>query len=287
MKLVFSRKGSDSKNGRVPSPILPDGTLCSLPIPDKASTIKYRDIACGNHNLGKIVEDLTNGGIGGNDLAHLDPDLNCAAMPRKKGWKGIFGPHDAAHTHLQNNGFATGDILLFFGWFRETEQRNGKFRFVRSAPHLHVLFGWLQVGTIKQAADFSAEDKKWADYHPHFQPKRFHSATIHLGTDHLNTPRFRSRLPGYGVFASYTPALRLTAPESTRSNWRLPRWFYPYRRTPLSRHRDLKRWRKCQDWVHLATVPIGQEFVLDCDQYPESREWLKQLFNSLRKRDHD
>ena len=33
MKVILSRKGMDSESGRVASPILPDGTLLSLPIP--------------------------------------------------------------------------------------------------------------------------------------------------------------------------------------------------------------------------------------------------------------
>ena len=33
MKVILSRKGFDSSNGGCPSPILPDGTLLSLPIP--------------------------------------------------------------------------------------------------------------------------------------------------------------------------------------------------------------------------------------------------------------
>ncbi len=41
MKLILSRKGSDSKYGRMPSPILPDGTLLSLPIPSADSDIGY------------------------------------------------------------------------------------------------------------------------------------------------------------------------------------------------------------------------------------------------------
>jgi hypothetical protein len=33
MKVILSRKGFDSASGGMPSPILPDGTLISLPIP--------------------------------------------------------------------------------------------------------------------------------------------------------------------------------------------------------------------------------------------------------------
>ena len=35
MKVILSRKGFDSQYGGMPSPILPDGTLLSLPIPSK------------------------------------------------------------------------------------------------------------------------------------------------------------------------------------------------------------------------------------------------------------
>ncbi len=35
MKVILSRKGMDSTSGGIASPILPDGTLLSLPIPDK------------------------------------------------------------------------------------------------------------------------------------------------------------------------------------------------------------------------------------------------------------
>ena len=33
MKVILSRKGFDSSNGGCPSPIMPDGTLLSMPIP--------------------------------------------------------------------------------------------------------------------------------------------------------------------------------------------------------------------------------------------------------------
>jgi len=47
MKVILSRKGFDSSNGGCPSPIMPDGTLLSMPIPsdDKDS---YDDLSyCG------------------------------------------------------------------------------------------------------------------------------------------------------------------------------------------------------------------------------------------------
>ena len=44
MKAILSRKGMDSGTGKMPNPILPDGTLLSLPIPDSASLTGYGDL---------------------------------------------------------------------------------------------------------------------------------------------------------------------------------------------------------------------------------------------------
>ena len=44
MKVILSRKGFDSSNGGCPSPILPDGTLLSLPIPTDDRD-KYEDLS--------------------------------------------------------------------------------------------------------------------------------------------------------------------------------------------------------------------------------------------------
>lgn len=41
MKVVLSRKGMDSRAGGIPSPILPDGMLLSLPIPNEKSGVPY------------------------------------------------------------------------------------------------------------------------------------------------------------------------------------------------------------------------------------------------------
>jgi hypothetical protein len=49
----------------------------------------------------------------------------------------------------------------------------------------------------------------------------------------------------------------------------------------LSRHADIRRWRRTSEWVYLDTVPIGQEFVLDCKEYPEAFEWLAEVFAGL------
>jgi hypothetical protein len=44
MRIILSRKGFDSEFGKVSSPILPDNTLLSLPIPQVNDTLKFDEI---------------------------------------------------------------------------------------------------------------------------------------------------------------------------------------------------------------------------------------------------
>ena len=47
MKIILSRKGFDSSNGGCPSPIMPDGTLLSMPIPTD-DDVFFSDVAWNN-----------------------------------------------------------------------------------------------------------------------------------------------------------------------------------------------------------------------------------------------
>ncbi|HEX8229586.1 MAG TPA: hypothetical protein VF826_09760, partial [Chloroflexia bacterium] len=148
MKIILSRKGFDSATGKVASPILPNGELCSLPIPtdeEHQQSIRYADIKVGDVSLGMLVSDLTRCRISPEHTAHLDPDLRYSSYHRAPGWKPIFGQDAAAESHLQRQGVAEGDIFLFFGWFRQTELVNGRYRYVANASDCHHIFGWLQI----------------------------------------------------------------------------------------------------------------------------------------------
>ena len=134
MKIVFSRKGFDSQNGGVPSPIFPDGTALSLPIPYPRSPTRFRDVRWRSTSLGPIVECLSNGRVKGKHWCHLDPDLNADALARSPGWRPAFGQVEIAQRHLENQGVGPGDLFLFFGWFRAVEPGNGgTWRYVRNA----------------------------------------------------------------------------------------------------------------------------------------------------------
>ncbi|MEO0853818.1 MAG: hypothetical protein AAFY15_10000, partial [Cyanobacteria bacterium J06648_11] len=73
--VIFSRKGFDSGYGGVPSPILPDGRLVSLPIPYRDRRHTYQSVSFDTRPLAAIVTPLTKGRIAATASCHLDPDL--------------------------------------------------------------------------------------------------------------------------------------------------------------------------------------------------------------------
>ena len=82
-KLILSRKGFDSGSGGCPSPIFPDGTMFSLPIPSGDGEA-FEDLQHGDIDIGSVVNGITGGHMGGKNLIHLDPDLNFDAYRYRK-----------------------------------------------------------------------------------------------------------------------------------------------------------------------------------------------------------
>jgi Nucleotide modification associated domain 3 len=283
MKIILSRKGFDSSTGKIASPILPSGKLCSLPIPETlvcTHPLRYQDILYDGHSVGTLVHDLTRGRISPGTPAHLDPDLNSASIPRLPGWKAIFGQAGAAESHLRHQDIGAGDVFLFYGWFRRVEQCAGINSYVPGAPDLHVIFGWLQIEERIPAAQWSSLPA-WAGNHAHC--RRAHPLaleSLYISSDRLTLPGVTLNLPGAGIFPHYHPSLCLTSqiPCVSRRNWRLPRWMSPTGgRTALTYHPDPQSWETKEDHVLLKSAGRGQEFVLDCDDYPDAVEWLADL----------
>jgi len=277
MKIILSRKGFDSSVGKVASPIFPSGELCSLPIPVHGSR-RYEEIKIGGQSLGAIVNDLTQGKVKSGCLAHLDPDLNINSVPRQANWKPIFGQAGAAERHLQKQGVKEGDVFVFYGWFRLVEHVAGRHRYVRNAPDMHVIFGWLQIERRIPVENLS-EIPLWASDHPHCKRENYHPFdSLYISTDHLKLPGIVIDKPGAGVFQKFDPALCLTSLGMSRSVWRLPSWFYPGEgKSGLSYHTKSTRFRLAEDHVLLKSVGRGQEFVFDCEEYPEAVHWLSRL----------
>jgi len=285
MKLILSRKGFDSAHGGCPSPILDGQLLCPLPIPDAGAPTPYGKISSFNGSaVAQIVEDLTGGRVRRGDGAHLDPDLRRDAIARAAGWRPIFGQAAAARSHLKNHGVGCGDLFLFFGCFRQAERVKGVFRFVRSAPKLHVIFGWLQVGKVIRATDRVADEIPWASGHPHLAaPDRYKNNTLYFASDRLSSIRIDAS--GGGTFDRLEPELILsqTDPYINCSTWRLRRWFDPGERVPLSYHAKASRWTDCATSMRLQSAYPGQEFVLDVGQYPEAHAWLRSIFRAANR----
>jgi hypothetical protein len=280
MKIIFSRKGFDSSSGGKPSPILPDGRMVSLPIPDRQSSISYGDIHWQEYNLGSLVSNLTGGRIPISHFAHLDPDLNRESLSRHSEWRPIFGQTGAAQGHLRNNGVQAEDIFLFFGLFRNVINNAGKLSWdTRSQPR-HVLWGWLQIDEVLKVDGCDLSCYGWAKYHPHFHRSSDANNTLYVARRYLTLPGVASgSLAGAGVFLRFSEQLVLTASAATKpSQWGLPQWFYPRdNKYPLTYHSDMARWQRTENGARLNAVARGQEFILDTRDFPEAIEWLKGL----------
>ena len=289
-KLILSRKGFDSGSGGCPSPIFPDDTMFSLPIPSYDQQA-FEDLQHGDVDIASVVTGITNGRMSGRNLIHLDPDLNFDAYRYRKDrtawqqWRGMLGQAGIAQSHLNNQCVATGDVFLFFGLYRRVEETTQGWRFVRGAPELHVLWGWLQIDEKYRVADIGPNDLPWARHHPHiFSGYREDRNTVYTASTKLDPcGDDQSDIAGWGVFPKFDQRLVLTDPNGAGvSNWRLPRWFYPdSNKTPLTYHPDQKRWRRDGNHAYLRSVGRGQEFVLDLAHYPEAIEWLSDLMGSL------
>ena len=296
MKLIISRKGFDSTwdkfwfgSGGEASPIFPDGTMYSLPIPDReVGIIEFRDVSAKGKNVGQLVTDLRRGKIPAENLAHLDPDLNPLAYPREKGWIPLFGQAGRAQQHLANQRVDKGDLFLFFGLFKNVvEDSDGHWRYAPGARWQHVLWGWLQIGE-KHAVDAIRHDKayEWARYHPHFQfpPGALQDNTVYIASHTLD---LLSETSGAGLFPTYNARLALTNLDQPKTDWqvtrwKLPSWFYPGDgKRRLTYHPSREGWLLHGDYAYVQRKGQGQEYVLDTNEYQEALEWVSSLIREF------
>jgi len=271
MKTSVSRKGVDSgtRSGRMASPILPCGCLCSIPIPYEKSEVRYSDVKFGARNLWEISKDLAPNRAGG--LTHLDPDLRYNALAsRPKGWRPAFGQSGVAASVLIKHGVDKGSLFIFFGWFRRTIVSGGKLRFDPSDSHgRHIVFGWLEVGEVVDKRQLRS-DLSFLEDHPHV--RYFEEETppnrIYVSSE--------GGLKA-GVFASEAESIVLTAEGGPRSRWLLDEAF-----ESLSVERDLTyhgkeaRWDKQGNKIALQSVGRGQEFVFDGDRHTGAKNYFVQ-----------
>ena len=261
----------------MPSPILPDGRMISLPIPDKQSPIRYADISINGENIAPLVSNFTRGRVKPHYGTHLDPDLSTGNLPRIAGWRPIFGQTGAAQGHLCKNGVQKGDLFLFFGLFRRATLTSGKYSLLKGSPLIHAVWGWLQIGEILPVDSSKKLLPAWAGYHPHCYRGPEHNNVLYVSSNRLSLGQVvLEDCSGAGIFPNFSVKRQLTAPSAPNpSLWGLPEWFFPQNGlTPLTYHADPGRWRRVEHGTELRTAARGQEFILDCDEYPEAFQWL-------------
>jgi len=282
LKIILSRKGFDSSAGGYPSPILPDGSLLSLSIPDEKDKIKYSELTYKNTNFFDLMRQLNINKINlenrkldlnKNTTCHLDPDIRTNSLKHSEKWKGIFGQMGSAQTHLDNQNVKEGDLFLFFGWFRKTIHCKDKLIFDCTDKHgKHIIFGYLEIDqklTVNNRKDL----KQWMLYHSHANRSKIgqNGNTIYISKEKMS---FSSQNKGYGIF-NYNDSLVLTKSGETRSKWNLPSFFKSKR---ISYHTN-KNWRD----NYFQSAGRGQEFVIE--ESIDVEKWAQQLILSNLKND--
>ena len=279
MKVILSRKGFDSAYGGYPSPILPDGRLISLPIPSN-DLVKYSDLKFESDKsyfdlMGELKSKIKYGKnwheLTEDTKCHLDPDIYANVLQRNCGWKACFGQINQSQSHLLNQGVKECDLFLFFGWFKQTILKNGKLCFDKSAPDLHIIFGYLQIDKIIRVNN-ETEIPDWMKCHPHVMDedrKKTSTNTIYVARDKLT---WDNTLSGAGYFR-FSKEFVLTKEGLTRSKWFLPKFF---KEVNISRHSE-NSWKP---EGYFKSVDIGQEFIIEDN--PDIENWATSLITNMK-----
>lgn len=217
MKIILSRKGFDSANGGIVSPIFENGTVLTFPIPSNDKDT-YNDLQYQGVSYSSLLSDLKyKGGI----HCHIDPDLDQDRRVKKiEEWVPAFGQTAASSAYLKNIGVQKGDVFLFFGNFHFVEKVGERYCYKKKTGDfykdndLQVIWGYLQVAEIVD----KAEEQKKIWWHPH-------SSDIFIGqkenvifkaTKNLS---FDEDLPGAGLLP-FNKARVLTAENCKKATWK-------------------------------------------------------------------
>lgn len=269
MNIILSRKGFDSSNGGCPSPIMPDGTLLSIPIPSDASNdVLYSDISWEHKSYLELLHQLNPQKT--YSKCHLDPDIINNRIKMPDGWTPAFGQMGAAQGLLANAGINVGDVFLFFGWFRRTEKTEHGYRYVARDPNnfycgndLQIVYGYMQVGEI------ITDQEKIRKYywHPHSSAEHLEGInnTLYLPAKKLS---LNPAMKGYGTL-DYRYDRVLTMENKGRATWNEYRFLMP-------EHVYGNKKNSAKDGG-LYYAGIWQELVVY--ESDELIEWVRQLLS--------
>lgn len=261
MKVILSRKGFDSSNGGIPSPIFPDGTMLSMPIPSTYGR-PYSEMYYKKKSYEIILSDL--GYKGKIHSGHLDPDIRPGVYSvYSELWKPLFGQVLQAQGVLRNRGVTIGDLFLFFGTFRDVDNN---LHFITNKQPKHVLFGYFQVGEI---ITDPSEITKFT-WHPHAQMTGLTNNTIYVSSKNLS---FNMKLPGTGVF-DYQEELVLTKEGKKWYIWDESR--FPFLKQEYLCN-SLRRFDESDGGIVIADK-TGQEYVYR--ETAEITDWAMGIINN-------
>ena len=265
MKVILSRKGFDSANGGIVSPIMEDGTLLSFPIPSNDKD-RFDDLIYGDQPYSKILEDLN---YKGSPNCHVDPDLS---IDRRKneidGWCPIFGQVNSSSVYLMNNvGVKAGDLFLFFGNYHKVRFADGKYQYIKktgdfySDNDLQLIWGYMQVGKIIT----DSEEQREYRWHPHSNRDmdKDHSNVMFVASEKLS---FNENMPGAGVL-TYREDRVLTAKSCNKATW-IKRSIYDVDAIIGNR----KNASKIDNGIYYAGIwqELGLRETLDCEEWAKS-----------------
>ena len=187
MKIILSRKGFDSSNGGIPSPILPDGTMLSLPIPSIYGR-SYTEMYYKGWSYKEILANL--GYTGKLMTGHLDPDIRSNVFQIQSAlWKPLFGQVGQAQGVLRNRGVSVHDLFLFFGTFRRVDEN---FHYLVQSRPKHLIYGYFQIGGVIHDPSII----RGFTWHPHAQMTEQTNNVIYTASESLST---NNSIPGHGV----------------------------------------------------------------------------------------
>ncbi len=307
MKIILSRKGFDSESGGYPSPILLDKYLISLPIPNPKDSIRYSDLKFDN------ISELKNNGLVPrintychlmNKLkikhikykkkrgeksewqpletetkCHLDPDIRNEVLEDRNRMH-MFGQSEIAQYHLDREKVEKGDLFLFFGRFQKTQiTKDGKLKFDKKEPYLHIIFGYLHVEEKILLKEATEEQKARMKYqiHPHikYNAEDYKQNTLYVASKSfsLNGLTF----PGYGVLHCSKRGVlthrNLSKPSC--SKWDLPMEWFEKKNIKISYNK--KSWKKDGEEKYFQSAARGQEFVIEAEDDYDVMEWAKKI----------
>jgi hypothetical protein len=239
-----------------------------------------------------MIEELTGGRTAAKGEVHLDPDIEAHTTERPNGFLPGFGQSGGAQTHLWNQGVRKGpaeqdaDLFLFFGLYRPVANNGTSWCYARKRE-LHMLFGWLQVGTVLTLS--SDKPPKQLERHPHvlrsfivrneLGARREDNNTLYVARERLS---FAPDISGAGSFGpidveDFDDPRRLTYRDNSCSLWRLPTFFYTL--SNMGHQEDPR-----DGWWYPQRRGPGQEFVLNTDGCEsEAQAWLLKVFKHAER----